>query len=133
MQPSHSLPAPQRISGWHDSVWPCSHLSFSTASACLHPGWARAGFLTLAFVIIAVDSGPLLAQSSSSSYQIPRQSIDSGAGRATSASYSLNGSIGQPDAGARMTSASFRLAGGFHRANTVEPGDDIFADRFQGH
>ena len=127
MQPNHSLPAPRRISGGHDSAWPCSHLSFSTARACLHLGWARAGFLTLAFLIIAADS----AQSSSSSYQIPRQSIDSGAGRATSASYSLNGSIGQPDAGARMTSASFRLAGGFHRANTVEPGDNIFSDRFQ--
>lgn len=73
------------------------------------------------------------SRSSSASYLIPRQTIDAGAGRASSASYTLNGSIGQPDAGPGMSSGSFRLTGGFHRGSAGEREDRIFADRFQGH
>lgn len=69
--------------------------------------------------------------SASASYQIPRQTVDAGAGRSSSASFTLNASIGQPDVGARMTSASFRLSGGFHRGAPSEHEDRIFADRFQ--
>lgn len=93
----------------------------------------------LALAIGALLLGSLVWQlaegrSSSASYQISRQTIDAGAGRATSASYMLNGSIGQPDAGPWMSSASFRLTGGFHRTTaTGEQSDTIFADRFQGN
>jgi len=72
------------------------------------------------------------AQSSSASYQIPRQSIDGGAGRATSATYSLSGTIGQPDAGSTMTSASYTLRGGFHLAAPAAPlPDPLFSDGFE--
>ena len=73
-----------------------------------------------------------LAQSASASYQIPRQSIDGGAGRATSAAYTLHGTIGQPDAGAIKTSASYTLRGGFHRAAPAAPlPDPLFSDGFE--
>jgi hypothetical protein len=73
-----------------------------------------------------------LAQSASASYQVPRQSIDAGAGRATSASYTLNGTIGQPDAGAIKTSASYTLRGGFHRAAPAAPlPDPLFSNGFE--
>jgi len=87
------------------------------------------GTLLLGCLIWGVAQG----QSNSASYQIPRQTIDAGAGRTSSASYTINGSIGQPDAGPGMSSGSFRLTGGFHRSSAGERGDRIFADRFQGH
>lgn len=78
-------------------------------------------------------SAPLLApaQSASASYRIPRQSIDGGAQRASSASYSLNGTIGQPDAGPAMTSASYSLRGGFHLAASAALPDPLFSNGFE--
>jgi hypothetical protein len=73
-----------------------------------------------------------LAQSSSASYQIPRQTIDGGAQRSTSASYTLDATIGQPDAGPVMTSGSYELRGGFHRAAATGPlPDPLFSDGFE--
>jgi hypothetical protein len=70
---------------------------------------------------------------SSASYQIPRQSIDAGAGRSSSASYTINASIGQPDAGVPMTSASYSLRGGFQRAAPAASlPNEIFSDGFEG-
>jgi hypothetical protein len=72
------------------------------------------------------------AQASSASYQVPRQSIDGGAARSTSASYAINGAIGQPDAGATSSSASYTLSGGFHRAAAAAPlSDALFANGFE--
>jgi hypothetical protein len=87
----------------------------------------------VALLAAAVMSSAVLAQSASASYQVPRQSIDGGAGRATSASYTLNGTIGQPDAGTTKTSASYTLRGGFHRAAPAAPlPDPIFSNGFEG-
>jgi hypothetical protein len=73
-----------------------------------------------------------LTQSASASYQIPRQSIDGGAGRATSATYTLDGTIGQPDAGAIKTSTRYTLRGGFHRAAPAAPlPDPLFSNGFE--
>jgi hypothetical protein len=77
--------------------------------------------------------GVALAQSSSASFSVPRQSIDGGAQRAASATYGLNGTLGQPDAGPAMSSATFSLRGGFHRAAVAsgpQP-DPIFANGFE--
>jgi hypothetical protein len=92
------------------------------------------GVLVALIALGAVVSlpGPALAQASSASYQIPRQSIDAGAGRATSAAYTLHGTIGQPEAGATMTSASYTLRGGFHLAAPAAPlPDPLFSDGFE--
>lgn len=90
------------------------------------------GIGAAAVLAAAVMSGAVLAQSASASYQVPRQSIDGGAGRATSASYTLNGTIGQPDAGTIKTSASYTVRGGFHRAAPAAPlPDPIFSNGFE--
>lgn len=97
-------------------------------------GSARRGHLlsALGVVLLVPLPGIGLAQSSSSTYAIPRQSIDGGAGRATSASYVVHGTIGQPDAGPTMTSATYIVRGGFHRAaaGTALP-DPLFSDGFE--
>jgi hypothetical protein len=73
-----------------------------------------------------------LAQSSSASFQVPRQSIDGGAQRATSATYAVVGTLGQPDAGSPAASASYTLNGGFHRAAPNGPlPDPLFANGFE--
>ncbi len=72
------------------------------------------------------------AQSASASFQVPRQTLDGGAARTASASYAVDASIGQPDAGAPMASASFALRGGFHRAAATGPlPDGVFTDGFE--
>lgn len=82
--------------------------------------------------LAALAPAVTVAQSSSASYQIPRQSIDGGGGRATSTSYTLLGTIGQSDAGPTMTSASYTLRGGFHLAAAAAPlPDPLFSDGFE--
>lgn len=80
----------------------------------------------LAFGVVAVR-----AQSSSASFQVPRQSIDAGAGRASSASYSVQGTVGQPDAAGVATSATYALRGGFQRAVVAPAADPIFRNGFE--
>jgi hypothetical protein len=46
-------------------------------------------------------------------YNLTWQTVDGGGGASSSASYSLSGSAGQPDAGTPLTGGSYRLAGGF--------------------
>lgn len=72
------------------------------------------------------------AQSASATYQVPRQSIDNGGGRATSASFTLLVTVGQPDVGATMTSARYILRGGFLVAAPLTPvPDSVFLDGFE--
>lgn len=85
--------------------------------------------LLLSLVLFALF-GHAWAQSSAS-YQIPRQSVDAGAGLTSSASYPLRGTVGQPDAGV-AASASFALTGGFHTAANAAPQPDpLFANGFE--
>jgi len=82
--------------------------------------------------IAIVATGAVFAQSSSATYSVPRQSIDGGAQRASSATYALNGTVGQPDAGPAMSGATFSVRGGFHRATASGPQPDpIFANGFE--
>lgn len=68
---------------------------------------------------------------SSVSYQIPRQSVDTGAAATSSVSYQLLGTIGQPDAGV-AASASYALSGGFYVAVVAAPQPDLmFANGFE--
>ncbi len=85
--------------------------------------------LLLSLILFALF-GHAWAQSSAS-YQIPRQSVDAGAGVSSSASYQLRGTVGQPDAGTAV-SASYVLTGGFHTAASATPQPDpVFADGFE--
>jgi len=85
----------------------------------------------LALALLAAAPLLVLAQSASSSFQIPRQSIDGGAALASSASFTLSGSIGQPEAGPMMTSAGYALRGGFHVATSAEASDTLFSNGFE--
>ena len=84
-------------------------------------------------IVLAAVLSPALApaQSSSASYQVPRQSIDGGATRSSSASYVVEGTTGQPDAAPPATSARYQLRGGFHRAAAGAPPDALFANGFE--
>jgi hypothetical protein len=83
-------------------------------------------------IALAVVAGVAVAQSGSASFSLPRQSIDGGAQRAASATYGLDGTIGQPDAGPAMSGATFSVRGGFHRATAGGPQPDpIFANGFE--
>jgi hypothetical protein len=76
--------------------------------------------------------GAALAQSSSATFNVPRQSVDGGAQRTTSATYSANATVGQPDAGPTSSSATYGLRGGFHLAATAGPlPDSIFSNGFE--
>jgi len=86
----------------------------------------------LAYVLLALPAWQVAqGQSVSANYQIPRQTVDAGGNAASSTSFQLVSSIGQPDAGAGMSSGSYRLSGGFHRPRAGEQVDRIFSDRFQ--
>lgn len=65
-----------------------------------------------------------------SGYRVDWWTVDGGGGRLESASgYALLGTVGQPDAGAPLTSASYTLAGGFLSGAPPaqpEPGYQIF-------
>lgn len=95
---------------------------------------ANIATLLIAALALAMPVVSALAQSSSASYQIPRESTDAGAGPASSASFTVHGTIGQPDAGAAMGSASYTLRGGFHiAAPAAPPSDALFADGFEAN
>jgi hypothetical protein len=88
-------------------------------------------FAGISAVILATISATSALAQSSSSYQITRSSIDSGAQAASSASHQLNGVIGQPDA-QTASSSSYQLSGGFHKSSaTVTLPDNLFRDGFE--
>lgn len=92
----------------------------------------RVAILALAVLVGIAATGAVLAQSSSATYTVPRQSVDGGARRASSASYSFAGTISQPDAGPAMSGATFSVRGGFLRAAAAgPPSDPIIASGFE--
>ena len=63
----------------------------------------------LPVILLALASAAAFAQP----YSITSATVDAGGGTLAAGSYTLNGTIGQPDAGATLASNSFDLAGGF--------------------
>ena len=59
--------------------------------------------------IASLTAGAATAQP----FEITSSTIDAGGGTLSSASYSLSGTIGQPDAGQTLSSGSLTLRGGF--------------------
>ena len=85
----------------------------------------------LLVAVLACGAVAVHAQSASASFQIPRQSIDAGAGRASSATYTVHGTLGQPDATGVATSATYALRGGFHVEVAAPLADPIFSNGFE--
>ncbi len=73
---------------------------------------------------LLIATGMAGAQSS-----LTRESIDSGAARMSAASFTLSGTLGQPDA-TTASSASHTLTGGFHRRQAAAP-EGVFANGFE--
>lgn len=82
-------------------------------------------------LLLSAAAGSAAAQSSGGPYAIPRQSIDAGAVRAESATFRVEGSIGQPDAGPSMQSTNYSLRGGFMVRELPATGESVFADGFE--
>jgi hypothetical protein len=74
------------------------------------PGWVRTRPLLVAGLLTLALAAPMgLAQS----YSIDWWTIDGGGGTSSGGTFSLSGSIGQPDAGTTMTGGQFSVTGGF--------------------
>jgi hypothetical protein len=81
--------------------------------------------LTLGLLLALVLVGPaVLAQSG---YDLSWWTVDGGGGVSQSAdgTYSVHGTIGQPDAGAPLSGGDYSLTGGFWGAG-VSAGVDVF-------
>ena len=59
--------------------------------------------------VLALGAGTATAQP----FTIESSTIDAGGGTLSSSTYTLSGTIGQPDAGVTLQSANFTLRGGF--------------------
>ena len=62
---------------------------------------------------LALAVNPLAHAQSGGGYDLTWSTVASGGGRSTGDGYALNGSIGQPDAGAALTGGGYMLVGGF--------------------
>lgn len=82
----------------------------------------------LAAALLLISIAAPWAQSGSASFQMPRSSQDGGAVTASSTSFSLSGTLGQPDATPPAASAGHTLSGGFHRQAVA---DAVFGDGFE--
>jgi hypothetical protein len=75
--------------------------------------------LTLVLVLIVFVSGIALA---AGSYDLSWWTVDGGGGTSNGNGYTLNGSLGQPDAGTLASGGEYTLTGGFwHGGVTVIP------------
>lgn len=75
-------------------------------------------FLSLLFAGIA------LAQPMA--FSLPWWTVDGGGGRSESANFSLEGTIGQAEAGAEMQSLSYSLSGGFWAGGEAPHSERIY-------
>ncbi len=67
----------------------------------------------LSIIVVAADNG----------YDLSWWSIDGGGGASLGGSYTLDGTLGQPDAGSPSSGGGYTLAGGFwHGSVIVQPG-----------
>jgi hypothetical protein len=67
-------------------------------------------FLTVIMLLFVTIS---LASAQVGGYDLTWSTIDSGGGTSTGGSYSLIGTIGQPDVGAALAGGGYTLVGGF--------------------
>ena len=61
----------------------------------------------------SIISASLAGTANAQPFEITRSTIDGGGGTLSSGSYTLTGTIGQPDAGQPLAGSTFELSGGF--------------------
>ena len=73
---------------------------------------------------------------SGGAYRIDKSTVDDGGGRSTQGNYTLDGTIGQADAGPApggdMSGGAFRLQGGYWPDTEAPTGDSVFSNGFEG-
>ena len=89
-------------------------------------------FLVALFGAALFAGTTVLAQSSGGGFELRPWAVGSGGGRALGGAHVLEGTLGQPDAGALQSGGSFQLTGGLHRRAVPEPGGTLLADGFEG-
>ena len=72
-----------------------------------------------------------LAQSSGGPYTLNPQAIANGGGRSTGGVFTLEATIGQPDASNLQTGGVFEITAGFHRRAVVVLAELIFSNGFE--
>ena len=73
----------------------------------------RRTFILLILVVAGLLTLVTLVSAAPNALSLPWWSADGGGGASQGGSFTLHGTIGQPDAGPRMTSGDFSLQGGF--------------------
>ncbi|MDJ0656505.1 MAG: hypothetical protein QNJ40_20260 [Xanthomonadales bacterium] len=91
-------------------------------------------FAIAATLVLTLGSSPAGSQSSGGSYDLTQSTIDNGGGTSTGGSFTLTGTIGQPDASLQTAAGGqFQLTGGFWANGEILPVDEvIFFDSFEG-
>ena len=80
--------------------------------------------LTLVFVLIVLVSGMALA---AGSYDLSWWTVDGGGGTSSGQGYTLNSTLGQPDAGTLASGGGYTLAGGFwHGGVAASPETQVY-------
>lgn len=75
--------------------------------------------LSLAMLCVLLVAGAVLA--APQAFDISRWTVDSGGGTSASETYTLEGTIGQAEAGYQMSGGEYTLAGGFWGVGGVAP------------
>ncbi|MFN0011530.1 MAG: hypothetical protein ACKVS8_07790 [Phycisphaerales bacterium] len=78
-------------------------------------------FRARTYVVLACAALAWTCASASAQLAIPWHTIDGGGGTSTGGTFSLSGTIGQPDAGGPMTGGTFSLTGGFWAGSAAAP------------
>lgn len=75
--------------------------------------------LILVLALAVLFSGALLQAQTGDGYDLSWFTIDGGGGTSSSASYTLSGTVGQPDAGT-LEGDDYKLVGGFWGGSTIQ-------------
>jgi hypothetical protein len=78
--------------------------------------------LFLAIVLALALFGGALAAGQAFSPTISWWTVDNGGGQSSATGYTLNGTIGQPDAGPLMTGGAYSLSGGYWSSSAPSTG-----------
>jgi len=78
--------------------------------------------LILALVLLAATS--VLTAAQVDGYDLAWWTVDAGGGQSIAPGYTLDGTIGQPDAGPSLADSTYTLSGGYW--GSVTPGEQVY-------
>lgn len=82
---------------------------------------ARIGLISLLGALAFVTTSSLSVHAQADDYSITWWTIDSGGGSSSGGGYTLNGTVGQPDAGPQLSGGRYTLQGGFWTGIAAQP------------